>query len=93
MIFFISFAHFFLFGCGFSMTSPGLVLQVVAPRRLRDELPNRKISCTLREAQILIEWWRVHDNTIQLHNALGFRPPASERIGPGEKLPMNREAA
>jgi transposase InsO family protein len=46
-----------------------------------------------REARVLIEQWRVHNNTIRPHSALGFRPPAAEIIVPGKELPMNHEAA
>ena len=46
--------------------------------RLRDELLNGKIFYTLKEAQILIEQWRTHYNTIRPHSALGYKPPASE---------------
>jgi len=61
--------------------------------KLRDELPNGEIFYMLREAQVLIERWRVHYSTIRPHSALGYRPPAPEIIVPGEKLPMNHEAA
>jgi len=42
-------------------------------------LLNGKIFYTLREAQVLIEQWRVHYNTIRPHSSLGYRPPAPER--------------
>jgi putative transposase len=48
--------------------------------RFRDELLNGEIYNTLREAQILIERWRRHYNTVKPHSALGYRPPASESI-------------
>jgi transposase InsO family protein len=32
----------------------------------------------LREAQILIESWRRHYNTVRPHGALGYRTPAPE---------------
>jgi hypothetical protein len=32
----------------------------------------------LREAQIVIEQWRVHYNTVRPHSSLGYRPPAPE---------------
>lgn len=44
--------------------------------RLRDELLNGEIFYTLKEAQILIEQWRFHYNTIRPHGALGYKPPA-----------------
>jgi putative transposase len=61
--------------------------------KLRDELLNGEIFYTLREAQVIIEQWRVHYNTIRPHSALGYRPPAPEIIVPKEELPMNHEAA
>ena len=33
--------------------------------KLRDEFLNREIVYTLREAQVLIEWWRRHYNTLR----------------------------
>jgi len=33
---------------------------------------------TLKEAQVLIEQWRVEYNTIRPHSALKYRPPAAE---------------
>ena len=48
--------------------------------RLRDELLNGEIFYTLREAQVLIENWRRHYNTIRPHSALGYRPPAPEAV-------------
>jgi transposase InsO family protein len=46
--------------------------------RLRDELLNGEIFYSLREAQVLIERWRVHYNTVRPHGSLGYRPPAPE---------------
>ena len=46
--------------------------------KLRDELLNGEIFYTLREAQVLIEAWRRHYNTIRPHSALNYRPPAPE---------------
>ena len=48
--------------------------------RFRDELLNGEIFYSLREAQILIEQWRRHYNTVRPHSALGYRPPAPESI-------------
>jgi len=48
--------------------------------RLRDELLNGEIFYTLKEAQIIIEQWRRHYNTVRPHSALGYRPPAPESI-------------
>jgi len=48
--------------------------------KLRDELLNREIFYTLKEARILIEQWRRHYNGVRPHSALGYRPPAPETI-------------
>ena len=50
--------------------------------KLRDELLNGEVFYTLQEAQILIEQWRVHYNTIRPHSSLGYRPPAPQSIQP-----------
>src|SRR3546814_14409036 len=47
---------------------------------LRDELLNGEILYSLTEAQILIEAWRRHYNTVRPHSALGYRPPAPEAV-------------
>jgi transposase InsO family protein len=33
---------------------------------------------TLKEAQIVIESWRLHYNSVRPHASLGYRPPAPE---------------
>ena len=48
--------------------------------KLRDELLNAEVFNTLAEAKVLIEQWRVHDNTVRPHSSLGYRPPAPEVI-------------
>ena len=50
--------------------------------KLRDELLNREIFYTLREAKVLIEIWRWEYNHFRPHSALGYRPPAPEAIKP-----------
>jgi len=45
-------------------------------------MPNGEIFYTLKEAQIVIEQWRKHYNTVRPHSALGYRPPAPESIIP-----------
>jgi transposase InsO family protein len=50
--------------------------------RLRDELLNGEIFYSLREAQVVIESWRRHYNTVRPHASLGFRPPAPELVLP-----------
>ncbi len=56
--------------------------------RFRDELLNGEIFYTLKEAQILIEQWRIHYNTVRPHSALGYRPPAPESIIPLDQRPV-----
>lgn len=46
--------------------------------KMRDELLNREIFYTLREAQILIERWRKEYNLFRPHSSLGYRPPAPQ---------------
>ena len=48
--------------------------------KLRDELLDRELFTTLLEAQVLIERWRVHYNTIRPHSSLGYKPPAPQTI-------------
>jgi len=50
--------------------------------KLRDELLDREIFHSLKEAEVLIERWRRHYNTARPHSALGYRPPAPEAILP-----------
>jgi len=50
--------------------------------KLRDELLNREIFFTLREAQVLAERWRREYNQVRPHSSLGYRPPAPEAIWP-----------
>ena len=44
--------------------------------RLRDELLAVEAFNTLLEAQVLVQDWRIEDNTIRPHSALGYRTPA-----------------
>jgi transposase InsO family protein len=44
--------------------------------KLRDECLNGEIFYSLKEAQIVIEKWRVQYNTKRPHSALGYSPPA-----------------
>jgi transposase InsO family protein len=50
--------------------------------KLRDELLNGEIFYSLKEAQIVIEQWRKHYNTIRPHSSLGYRPPAPQTFSP-----------
>ena len=55
--------------------------------KLRDELLAREIFYDLREAQILIEGWRLHYNSARPHSSLGYRPPAPATILPAAFMP------
>jgi len=48
--------------------------------KFRDELLNREIFYTLKEAQIIIELWRKEYNQIRPHSSLHYRPPAPVAI-------------
>ena len=48
--------------------------------RFRDELLNGEVFYTLKEAQITIEQWRNHYNTIREHSALDYPPLVPEAI-------------
>jgi putative transposase len=48
--------------------------------KMRDELLNLEIFYSLNEAQVLIEMWRRHYNTIRPHSSLGYRPPIPASI-------------
>ena len=50
--------------------------------RRRDELLDGEIFYSLREAEVVIESWRRHFNTVRPHGALGYRPPAPEVVLP-----------
>ena len=46
------------------------------------ELLEGDIFYTLREAEVVIESWRRHYNSVRPHASLGFRPPAPEVFVP-----------
>ena len=48
--------------------------------KMRDELLNGEIFYSLKEAQVLIELWRRHYNTVRPHSSLGYRPPVPATI-------------
>ena len=48
--------------------------------KLRDELLEREIFTTLKEARVLIEQWMREYNQVRPHSALRYRPPAPEAI-------------
>ena len=51
--------------------------------------PYRKVRCKTiplmvpADAQIIIEGWRQHYNTVRPHASLGYKPPAPEVFVPG----------
>ena len=47
---------------------------------MRDELLNGEIFYSLKEAQVLIEIWRKHYNTIRPHSSLDYRPPVPATV-------------
>jgi transposase InsO family protein len=57
--------------------------------KLRDEVLNREIFYTLREAQVIIERWRKEYNTFRPHSSLGYRPPAPEAVLPTPGINTN----
>ena len=54
----------------------------ISEQSFRDELLNGEIFYSLKEAQIVIERWRKHYNTIRPHSALNYRPPAPQTFAP-----------
>ena len=58
--------------------------------KLRDECLNGEICYSLKEAQVVIEQWRVRYNTVRPHSSLGYRPPVPEAVLP-EALGRGKE--
>ena len=50
--------------------------------KLRDEVLNREIFYTIKEAKVIIEKWRQEYNTFRPHSALEYLPPAPEAVLP-----------
>ena len=50
--------------------------------KFRDELLNGEIFYGLKEAWIVIEQWRKHNNQKRPHSSLGYRPPVPQTLGP-----------
>lgn len=48
--------------------------------KLRDELLNREVFYNLKEAEVLVENWRIEYNTIRPHSSLNYRSPAPEVV-------------
>jgi transposase InsO family protein len=47
---------------------------------MRDELLSGEVFYTLKEAQVLLEIWRRHYNTIKPHNSLAYKSPAPAAV-------------
>jgi transposase InsO family protein len=45
-----------------------------------------EIFYSLKEAQVIIESWRRHYNTVRPHGSLGYRPPAPEVFVPAMSM-------
>ncbi len=50
--------------------------------RFRDELLDGEIFYSLKEAQVIIESWRTHYNTVRPHGSINYKPPAPEVFVP-----------
>jgi putative transposase len=61
--------------------------------KLRDECLNGEIFYSLKEAQIVIEKWRVEYHTKRPHSALGYRPPAPAACSPWGVNPSSQPMA
>lgn len=53
--------------------------------KLRDELLNGETFYSLKEAEVMLERWRIHYNTKRPHSSLNYRPPAPEVFSVIEK--------
>ena len=69
--------------------SPTPSARSASPRWLRDELLDGEIFYSLREAEVVIESWRRHYNTVRPHASLGFccveRRPLSSTLAISRK--------
>ncbi len=54
--------------------------------KMRNQFLDGEIFYSLVEAQVLIERWRRHYNTVRPHSSLGGRPPVPETITPKLEL-------
>jgi putative transposase len=57
--------------------------------KLRDECLNGEIFYSPKEANVVIQQWRKHYNTIRPHSSLNYRPPAPQTSAP-EILQLDR---
>jgi transposase InsO family protein len=58
--------------------------------RMRDEQLNGEIYYPLREAQTIIESWRIHHNTKRPQSALAYSPPAPVAVVTMGQRPIMR---
>jgi hypothetical protein len=59
--------------------------------QLRDELLNGEIIYSMKEAQIVVEQWRKHCNTIRRHSSRGHQLPTPQAFNP-LMLPLDQVA-
>jgi transposase InsO family protein len=57
--------------------------------KLRDECLNGEIFYSLKEAQVVIEKWRMEYNTKRPPSALGYKPLAPAACSPGEQIHLH----
>jgi transposase InsO family protein len=48
--------------------------------KMRDQLLNGELFYALKGAQIIIERWTIHYNTVRPHSSRGGKPPVPEAI-------------
>ena len=48
---------------------------------MEEDFPHAQIFYSLNEAKVIIEGWRLHDNTIRPHSSLAYRPPSPRSPG------------
>ena len=53
--------------------------------KFRDECLSGEIFYSLKEAQVVIEQWRVQYKTVRPHSSLGYRPPAPAAVLPATR--------
>jgi transposase InsO family protein len=54
--------------------------------KLRDELLNGEVFCTLAEAEVLFDVWRRQYNTVRPHSAFGYKLSVPETIAPPNRF-------
>ena len=59
--------------------------------KLRDECLNGEVSYSLKEAQAVIEMWRIRYKTKRPHSSFGYKPPAPLTIAP-KQIPLDERS-